>query len=313
MKKVCIAFILINFVSIIAYGQSSDPDSAQIVTDDIGRFWSAFDQASPEFDSKIFAETYIDPGSVGLVDFVQARIESADKLADTIRRHSKYYASIRQSSQRVPEMQPAIRAAFYALKYLYTDAVFPDVYFLIGRMNSGGTTSTNGLLIGVEMYGKTPNMPLDELSDWHKQVLKPIEFVPHIVAHELIHYQQTYPDTSATLLSACIKEGVADFIAELISGRHINEHVHRYANPREEALWNEFKEKMQGSDYSGWLYGGDEASGRPADLGYWMGYKIAEAYYKQRHNGRQAVKDMLEIEDFRAFLEKSGYAEKFSK
>jgi uncharacterized protein YjaZ len=62
---------------------------------------------------------------------------------------------------------------------------------------------------------------------------------------------------------------------------------------------------------SRWLYQGDQSKDRPADLGYYMGYKIAEAYYKRAADKKQAVKDILQIKDFHQFLAASGYAEKF--
>jgi hypothetical protein len=46
-----------------------------------------------------------------------------------------------------------------------------DIYFVVGRLNTAGTVSQRGLLIGAEMYRD------------HSGVLL-------IVAHELIHYQQ---------------------------------------------------------------------------------------------------------------------------
>jgi uncharacterized protein YjaZ len=131
--------------------------------------------------------------------------------------------------------------------------------------------------------------------------------VPHIVAHELIHFQQRYD--GSTLLSASIKEGAADFIAELISGNHINKHVHDFADPKEKELWNEFKEHMNKKDYTGWLY--SSSKDRPNDLGYWMGYKITKAYYDLASDKKIAVKEILNIKDFNKFLEKSGYASKF--
>src|SRR5262249_38212949 len=158
-----------------------------------------------------------------------------------------------------------IRASLRKLKSLYDDAVFPNVYFLIGCMSSGGTTADAGLLIGAEMYGRTADTPEEELDDWFKQVSKPVELIPHIVAHELVHYQQKYPKGERTLLQASIKEGSADFIAELISGKHINTHLHDYANPRERELWAEFKRGMDGTDMSNWLYQGESSKDRPAD------------------------------------------------
>jgi hypothetical protein len=197
------------------------------------------------------------------------------------------------------------------MKYLYEDAVFPDVYFLVGRMSSGGTLSKRALLIGAEMYGKTPNMPVEELGDWHRQVLAPVEGVPHIVAHELIHYQQRKMVASNTLLAKCIREGSADFLAELISGKHINNHLHVYGNPNEKQLWQEFKKSMLGTDNLRWLYNGPMSKDRPGDLGYYMGYKISEAYYNKAADKRQAVRGILEIKDFEQFLKDSGYEAKF--
>jgi hypothetical protein len=80
-----------------------------------------------------------------LKDFLRLRIQSAQNLARVIESRPKYYASLKQVIPRVTEMQPAIRASFHKLKDLYGDAVFPDVYFLIGVMNSGGTAGNSGL------------------------------------------------------------------------------------------------------------------------------------------------------------------------
>jgi uncharacterized protein YjaZ len=182
---------------------------------------------------------------------------------------------------------------------------------MIGKMNSGGTYTENALLIGVEMYGRTKEMPIDELKEWHRQVLKPIDEIPHIVAHKLVHYQQKYPKPNKTLLGSSIGEGSADFIAELVSGNHINQHLHAYGNTKEEELWREFKQSMTTNDTSLWLYNGGKIKDRPADLGYYIGYKIAEAYYKQATDKKQAVKNILEIQDFERFLALSKYEDKF--
>jgi hypothetical protein len=204
-------------------------------------------------------------------------------------------------------MKPEIIEAMVKLKKIYPDAVFPPIYFVVGALSSGGTTSKNGLIIGAEMYGLTPDTPKEALTDWLKQVLKPVEQIPHIVAHEVVHFQQKYDGKN--LLSASIKEGGADFIAELISGKHINQHVHEYANTKEGELWSEFEGRMLKKDFSGWLYSSQE--GRPNDLGYWMGYKITKAYYDKATNKKEALHDIMHIKDFEKFLDDSGYPDKF--
>jgi uncharacterized protein YjaZ len=131
------------------------------------------------------------------------------------------------------------------------------------------------------------------------------------VAHELIHVQQKHPLTrKSSLLAQSIIEGGADFLGELISGDHINRHLHSYGNEREVALWNEFRKEMDRDKVSGWLYNGGETKGRPADLGYYVGYKVVESYYLQTPDKRNAIKDILTIEDFSKFLKASGYEEK---
>ena len=132
--------------------------------------------------------------------------------------------------------------------------------------------------------------------------------IPHIVALELVHYQQKYPEGERTLLHESIKEGSADFIAELISGKNINTHLHDYGNPRERELWTEFKREMNRTNVNDWLYNGSAAKGRPADLGYYIGYKICEAYYRAAKDKKQAVKEILEIKDFNKFLKDSQYS-----
>lgn len=285
-----------------------DPDAARLVTSDINNFWKAYDQSRPDYCLAPFKAHYFGKASDGLKAFKRVRIDQCSFI-ETLDSHPRYYDSIRASTLRIKTFAEPIRASLREFKSLYDDAVFPNVYFLIGCMNSGGTVTPAGLLIGAEMYGRTPNTPEEELSEWHKQVLKPVELLPHIVAHELIHYQQKYSG-GGTLLVAAIREGSADFIAELISGRHINTHVHEYGNPRERQLWEEFKQEMRGTATSKWLFGSSQTKDRPADVGYFMGYKICESYYRQASDKKQAIKEILEIKDFNEFLRTSKYEEK---
>ena len=65
---------------------------------------------------------------------------------------------------------------------------------------------------------------------------------------------------------------------------------------------------MSGTKTDDWLYNGlDDKRDYPADLGYYMGYKICEAYYNKAQDKKQAVKDILTIQDFEQFLSDSGY------
>ncbi len=290
--------------------QNQDPSRAKIVTSDIDLFWKAYDKATPENDLIVYRDEYLKKGSVGLKEFTRTRIGSVCDLVATIEAHPQYYRQMREGSLTVKKYEPKIRASFVRLKEIYPEAVFPPVYFVVGRMNSAGTLTDKGLLIGVDMFGKSESTPLDELGSWHRAVLSSVDRLPYIVAHELIHYQQARVNDN-TLLAAAFREGSADFIGELISGGQINPHLREYGNANERELWVEFVKEMNGTDRSRWLYQGDKAKDRPADLGYYIGYKIAEAFYKNSPDKKEAVMEILLGDDFTSLLERSRYAEKF--
>lgn len=304
-KAQLITILLIAFQSILA--QNTDPQKIELVTSDIDNFWAAYDASQPDLNPEPFKKIYIKNGSKGLKGFINGRIQNADNLVSVISKRPKYYESLKEVTPRISLMEKEIKGYLTKMKDLYPNAIFPPVYFVIGAMNSGGTTSRHGLIIGVDMYGLTPDTPEEELSNWLRTVLKSVDEIPHIVVHELVHFQQKYDGRN--LLSASIKEGAADFVGELVSGRHINEHVHDFANPKEEELWKEFEGRMFDNNFDGWLYSSQE--GRPNDLGYWMGYKITKSYYDSMDDKKQAIDDIMNIKDFEQFLVDSQYPEKF--
>jgi hypothetical protein len=310
--KLLLILVMVAAVPAIFAQPNHDPNAARLVTSDIDLFWKAYDKATPENDLIVYRDEYLKKGSPGLQAFTKLRIANSCNLVSAINGAPQYFRRLREPSLKIASYEPRIRTSFKKMQDLYPDSVFPDVYFVIGRMTSGGTLTDNALYIGADMYGRNGDAPTDELSNWLKAVVAPMDRIPYIVAHELIHYQQKYSRSGdTTLLTRAIGEGSADFVAELISGSHINTHLHEYGNPIEKELWLEFQREMNGKDVSNWMYQGDAAKTRPADLGYYMGYKIAESYYKNAPEKKQAVRDILEIKDVDQFFKLSRYAEKF--
>ncbi|WP_231459922.1 MULTISPECIES: DUF2268 domain-containing putative Zn-dependent protease [unclassified Pedobacter] len=294
MKNALLAiFATIIFFDFSSAQSVSDPLKTSFVTRDIINFWEAFDKIDADPQSNSFEYIYLKQGSAGVQAFTKGRIENATSLINTVRERKNDYEKTRLNSLKMLDNEKQCRAAFMALKYLYPKAVYPNVYFVIGRFNSGGHSNPKGLIIGAEMIQSAT--------------------VPYMVAHELIHYQQdSIPKKSLDLLAACINEGSADFIGELISGGGPNKQTHNYGNANEAKLWLEFKEIMDGrEDSHDWMYNYKPKNGYPPDLGYWIGYKITESYYNKSSNKKKAISDILHIKDFRKFLDESGYASKF--
>lgn len=284
---VLFAFLALSSTTFAQTTFESDPAKAQFITEDIPSFWKAYDKFFSNGGNPF--RDYLEQGSIGLRDFIPYRIESPKYLKKMVMTKKEDYERIREGSFQVEQNTTAIREFYFNLKEMYDSAVFPPTYFVVGAFNSGGTSTKNGLIIGVEMQLE-------------------IENIPYIVAHELVHFNQNYGSDNPTLLEQSIKEGSADFIGELISGKHINETAAKYAKEHEEMLCAEFVKIMDDRQYHGWLYGSKgKKEGRPNDLGYWMGYKICELYYKKAEDKKQAIVDILNISDFKKFVEASGY------
>jgi uncharacterized protein YjaZ len=119
--------------------------------------------------------------------------------------------------------------------------------------------------------------------------------------------EQKYSTNVSNLLAQSIREGS---VSELLTGRTINEAIKTYGDAHESEVWRDFSAAMNGSDMSRWLYNGGTITAsttRPADLGYYVGYRITQAYYAKQSDKRRALKDILQIGDFAKFLQASGY------
>ena len=282
---------------------NENPGAVHFEMNDIRNFNKAFLMMQEGNAADVLQKHYISQGSIGLRNFIKDRIQNSENLAEVVQGYPEIYAGLQGIDVKISQQLPIIRQDMEMLGSIYPPARFPDIYFVAGAFNSGGTISPAGLIIGTELFSLNENTRLEHLNQWQKQVLHEPEFLRYLVIHELVHYQQKMKVHN--LLEACIMEGSADFITELVTGSHINVKVHEYAEEREYYLWKEFKTAMYSKDYHGWLYSSTE--NRPHDLGYWVGYEIAKAYYEQATEKEKAIFDILHIHNFDKFLTQSKY------
>lgn len=293
-----LVYLTIPFSKSVAQNNFSvTPDSVVFHTTDIHNFWKLYDQFHSKIPGDVLQTEYIDKGSPGVKGFVKNRIESGKNLSKVVKSEQDYYEYIRPFTISIDNKKDQFYQCFEKLKLLYPPAVFPDVYFVIGANNTGGTTFDKGLIIGAERFGKQ--------NEVHKPPLD-IENVHRVITHESIHFQQKYIKDNS-LLAQAIREGAADFLCELVTGDHSsNKEMYAYGDSHVKELWEEFKSKMHQTDWTGWLYFQKDKS-RPKDLGYWMGYKICKAYYTNSTDKQQAVYEILNIQDFKSFIDKSKF------
>ena len=295
---------------------ADDPRDAQFVTADIDNFWHAYDFFVQGRGANSFQTEYLNKASPGLRDFIQARNLTVSSLVQMVDAFPQYFAAIRANTLRLATdatVLGRIRESFAEIERLYPPSIFPPVTFLIGRFSTGGTTRESGMLIGTEFFAIDDATPLQELGAFQRANVRPLDSIPLIVAHEHAHILQArygglLRGASTTLLAQSLMEGGADFIAQIASGSHPNQHIHPYGLQHEAALWAEFTQVMHGTDVSQWLYNQGSSTTRPGDLGYFIGYRVAQAYYDKTADKVAALKTIIEMADAPAFLAASGYS-----
>ncbi|ACT93464.1 gliding motility protein GldB-related protein [Dyadobacter fermentans] len=296
-----------------------NPDQAAVITSDIALFWKVYDQykKDPSNAQQLFLKEYFEKGTPDLQEYFKTKtpnIGGVKGFVHNLETMPDYYASIRANTEQVSSLEDSLRIIFRNMKQWYQPATFPNVAFVIGGWSSGGTVTNYGSIMGVDMQAASKQTPTHELNLWQKKNMLLFNELKHVVAHELVHVQQANMAGDTTLLCHAIKEGMADFIGELISGRTANQRLHVWAVGHERKVWEDFKKEMYLDRYANWIANSSqETADRPADLGYWVGYQICKAYFEQAADKKQAVHDMLNIKDYRAFFERIKVEEKLNR
>jgi len=296
----CLPLLICFFLflgSVTANAQA--PDTGKIFTSDIDHFWTAFDsvQSTTDAAKKLeFMQTlYIDKGSVGLKAFMKARNYTAKGYVDLIARLPKFWASVRPNTLKVRSKSAEIEKSIKRFKVLYPELKDAKMYFTIGGLRSGGTTTDDMVLIGTEIAAADGQTDVSEFtSNWLPGVFKlqSLDNLVYLNVHEYVHTQQNGEGNN--LLAMCIAEGSCDFIAELVTNKPLQRDYINYGLAHEAAIREDFKIQMFSPGYADWLANGSNAK-TMADLGYFMGYQLCKAYYKQAKDKKQAIKDIIQL------------------
>jgi hypothetical protein len=289
-------------VAALAHASGAAP-SVVLRTDDVERFYRLYDATHGHPTAAELQARYFDPGSEALHQYVVSRIDNATKLATAVEKRPDSYAQARTCLSGLAKTKAQLPAVFARMAELYPASTFPPVTFVIGRDSTGGTTTLDGIVLGLETMCRTTIMGADVGDRF-----------THIIAHELAHVQQPASQVDAppgtSLLFQALLEGGAEFVAELTSGDVSYGHMKTWTRGNECAIEQGFLKDALGADTSHWLYNGLGTPDKPGDLGYWVGYRIAKAYHANAADKKQAISDLLNVDpgNAAAFLKRSGWA-----
>lgn len=306
--------IVLLFVSLAASAQSrtSNPDSLNINVSDVVNFWSAYDQlakANSHADSvRIMDQAYLQKGTRGLKLYQKLSSSTPADFVAVVRKYPNLLRSIRATSLSIPSYRKPILAGVRKLKQLYPASVFPELFFCMGKFEVAGNRTDDVLYIGAELNTLTSQSPREELTNPYIQsAAGTVDRLEAVCLHEIAHFQQKLdPKTN---LEAALVEGGAEFVARFITGKSTMQSVFDQLTPElERSLKQEFSTEMNKPIDAKWFLAmGDSTRNRPGMLGYVVGYRICEAYYKKARNKTEAIRAIITLENHQQIFSQSGY------
>lgn len=322
--KLSFFFFILAGSTLFAQLPPQSTQDPKICFGDIDLFYNAFDlirqTSSGEEHRRILKEEFIDKSSPVLRKYFDSTYVDVNQVVDdylsVISKYGKFYESIRESTAGVKNREKEIIQIYKNYQNIYEGGTLADISFAIGFFGNGGRDVENGCYIGCEIM--CVDLQKADFSEFEPDfwLIKDSLFsspdkINYIAAHELMNTQQKM--AVSNLLSLSLLEGGADFLGEIISGDHINRKIHEKVITEEENIWNAFKTEMYTQNFNNWLYNAKGSfNGRyPRDMGYYIGYKICENYYRNASDKREAFKVIIEMENAEEFLALSGYEEKF--
>ena len=295
-----------------------DPLTVRADVTDAARFAAVFARTGGSPDAAALQHDYLDGGGRGIAIFTPNRIENATNLARAIAADRRRYAyAIETCLPLISELDSELRAVYLAYRGLLPARPLPAIHIVFGAGNSGGTAQAEAQVIGLEVMcgpGTTP--------DQFKRAMR------SIYAHETAHSLQVDAPDSATadkLMFLAISEGGADFLAALVTGRPPSVERETYGLLHEGRLWAEFQRDrvlLQGRSWEDiesqpllnaalrrWFWNaGDTPQGIPAEMGYWIGMRVAAATFAAAPDKRAIIGKLLARADPSALAAAGGYS-----
>ncbi len=302
--------------------QTMENRQSNVVTQDIDNFWEAYELVREESDSlaqiQLIDSLYIKRGTIGLEKMIEVRDYTASEYAYLINKYPKFFGSIRANTLKSKSLANELNDGVEKLEALYPDLKPAKIYFTIGGMRTNGTTRDSSVLIGSELAMADNTTDISEFEGRTKEWLEtffssdPIDGLVLLNVHEYVHTQQTHIPNN--LLHMALYEGVAEFVSVVAMGVPSDSPAIEFGKNNSEVR-KKFELEMFYERIPDWLWSNSPNEFGVRDLGYYVGYAIAENHYNKSSNKKQAIKEMIELDygnpsEIDAFIDNTNY---FSK
>ena len=323
-RMACTA-ILLTLLPACASAPNVDAQTTEagvVITDDIDRFWDTYDQIVGLPDSteqvRVLDALYLQRGTPGLEAMIARRGYTAADYVHAIRSYPRFWEAMRPRMVQANDHASSIAEGIEGFRALYPDLRPAQVYFTVGALQTPGMTLDDIVFIGSELALADSSVPTDEFPETYSHLpgyfgTNPSAAIAFLNVHEYVHTQQG--PFGSDLLALALQEGVAEFIADLATPEPTPTPAIAYGKANEEQVREAFMRDMFGSFPSFWLWSNQPNEFETRDLGYHIGYAIAERYHAQAASKPQAIADLIEL-DYQdptavdALVEVAGYFER---
>jgi hypothetical protein len=278
-----------------------DPRKARLVYQDVENFINIYPELLQAGDPhKFIEEKYFKPGTKGLKIFIKKYNLTAERLWKAVQKQSEKYGKLKEVLHWLKSKEPSIRKSYKTLKKFIPTPIYPPTFFMVGAFRGIGSGSEAGQLITIEKWEPESKKHLNTL-----------------LVHELVHlnqaatvgmskYRAIYgPEKS--LLALCVREGIAEFFAYLVTGRTTQDEALNFLLKHEKRFKEDFKKDMLEKETKDWMWKKPKDPLQPMHIGYSLGFRIAQSFYQQSRDKIKAVRALLSVTDYPSFLKKSLY------
>lgn len=307
MKKILFAILIFQ-----ACGQGkyiSDYRNVPIVYDDIRRMNQILSSYSKtQIDENIIQSQYFNPASPGLTELIKKDGLSAQGFSQYLKKNYNFIKSICKEIDFIESDSTRLRSLLKKYSDTFSTAKYQPVYFLIGQNYHGGTVTNEGFVIELQL--NSLGLKIIDFTSQDTTRISHYHDLDQIFIHEQVHVSREEQYISGSLKRMSIDEGSCDYIAYIITGKKGNPDTYLYGAENFESLKKEWKQDLEKdlkSVRSLWVWNWGKKQERPPDLGYFIGFKIAESYFNNSENKEKALIEILEMKDYESFYETSGF------
>jgi hypothetical protein len=290
--------LLLSPIAIIA--QSVPPT---VVTTDVANFWDAFDLITSTTDTALqrtfLATQFLDKATVGQRAMIAARRYTADQYLNAIRRYPRFWSSMRANMQQASSHAAAIDRGVEQLRQLYPSLRPATVTFTVGVFRSPGTIVDGQVLLGSEFALGDSTIDTSEFPPSMSHMApyfaaNPIKSIVQLTVHEYVHTQQR--DEAYVLLNRSLYEGVAEYVSVVATGIPTSSPAIAYERTHRSRIQQRFSlQLLSGAAVDQWLYNDTRNEFGIRDLGYAVGYAIAERIVMKARDRQAAIRQLIEL------------------